>query len=690
MIISYNWLKNLVDTKLSPQELKERLTNVGLAVEGVHEAGDDFVFDIDLTSNRPDCLSHLGVAREISVIENSKLKIQNSKLETAAGKAEDVTGVEILDADLCWRYTARVVKGVKIGASPEWLVKRLEAVGERSINNVADITNYVMHEFGQPLHAFDLAKLKESRIVVRRARAGEKLVTLDGVERKFDEEMLLICDAEKPVAIGGVMGGEESGISDETTDVLIESAYFLPSSVRRTSRELGLSTEASYRFERGADVEGALKASARCVELICEIAGGVATEDAVDVYPTKGEEKVIGLRPERVKSLTGLDVETEEVKRILDALGFELKSENGSLSFVAPSWRHDMEREEDLVEEVARHFGYEKIEYHLPPAESAGEYQPGERKMRDMRRALAELGYDEAISYSFIDAAHDGKVELIPDFALDISEPFVTLQDSIIEGATRMRATLLPGLLDAVRHNFNYGTRDVRLFETGKLFASVGDNELPEEREAFAIVITGGATEENKAGAPRELDFYDLKGSFEAAVAAMHKAPLRFEAASAKHLREGQAAKVLTDEGKEIGALGRLSERVADEYKFRQAVYVCEVDLDALMAAKEEPSVYTPLARYPSSVRDASLLINRRVMFAELLQTAKEENIENLRKTMLVDVYEGKGIPEEKRSVTLRFEYRSDERTLKDEEVDAMHAQVINALNQKYGAEQRV
>jgi phenylalanyl-tRNA synthetase beta chain len=512
--------------------------------------------------------------------------------------------------------------------------------------------------------------------------------------------MLLICDAEKPVAIAGIMGGEESGINDETTDVLIESAYFLLSSVRRTSRALGLSTEASYRFERGTDIEGVIRAQSRCVELICEIAGGVATEDAVDVYPTKRTETIISLRPERVTALTGLNVETDKVIEILLALGFSIKTEKGifnsasddlievyaptiffglkpneSLSFIAPSWRHDMEREEDLVEEVARHYGYDKIEYHLPPSESAGEYQPTETKEKALRVALSHLGFDEAINYSFIDTSHDESFEFIPDFVLDIDEKFVTLQDSIIEGATRMRASLLSGLLDAVRHNFNHGTRDVRLFEVGKVFAAVGDGELPNEREAFALVITGGATEENKSSIVRELDFYDLKGAFELAVAAMHKAQLSFEATSAKHLREGQAASIITEDGKRIGTLGRLNDEISSEYKFRQPVYVCEVDLSALLEAKEEPAIYTPLARYPSSVRDASLLVDRRVTFAELMQTVKEQNVENCRKTTLVDVYEGKGIPEDKRSITLRFEYRSDERTLKDEDVDAMHSQ---------------
>ncbi len=687
MEISYNWLKDLVDTKLSTQELKDKLTSVGLAVEGVHQKGDDFVFDIDMTSNRGDCLSHIGVAREIAAMEKSKVQSPKSKVVNTDGKATDFTSISIEDPDLCWRYTGCVVRGVKVGPSPEWLVKRLEAVGERSINNIADITNYVMHETGQPLHAFDLAKLKENRIIVRRARAGETLVTLDGVERKFDEEMLLICDAEKPLAIGGVMGGFESGISDETQDVLIESAFFERSSVRRTSRALGLNTEASYRFERGTDIGGVLHAQSRCVELICELAGGTIIEDAVDIYPTKRESVEICVRPERIKVITGLDVSSEEISRILQSLGFE---EKGQGRFIAPSWRHDIEREEDLIEEVARHYGYDKIPYKLPPSGSAGEYQPIENKRKALQQSLSLSGFDEAISYSFIDAAHDDKFESIPNFVHELDERFVTLQDSIIEGATRMRASLLSGLISAVRHNMNHGVRDVRLFEVGKIFsASVDENSLPNERESFALVITGGAVQENNAAQARELDFYDLKGAFETAVLAMHKAPLRYESTSAKHLREGQTAAVFTDKGKRIGTMGRLSDEISSSYKFRQPVYVCEVDLNALFDAKEEPAVYAPLSRYPSVTRDASLLVSRRVTFADLLETVEGQKVEGCRKTSLVDVYEGKGIDDDKRSVTLRFEYRSDERTLIDEEVDAMHSLIISALNQKFGAEQR-
>jgi len=423
MLISYNWLEELTGTRLTPLELRERLTMVGLAIDAVDEIHGDSVLDVEVPSNRPDCLSHVGIAREVSVIERSEIsdlrsqisnqknknKSSKSQAPKTEGKASDFTSVEIDDPKLCPRYAARIVRGVKIGPSPDWLARRLTEIGQRPINNVADITNYVLHELGQPLHAFDLSKLAEQRIIVRRAAAGEKLETLDGVERKLDSEMLVIADAAKPVALAGIMGGLDSEISDTTNDVLIESAYFNPDSVRRTARMLGMDTEASRRFERGADCENVLKAQTRCIELICEIAGGVATEDAIDVYPNPLQPLSVAFRPTKVESLTSLRVELPEMKRILTALGF-MESPvqgNGAPSFVVPSWRVDVGLEEDLIEEIARHVGYDKIATEVPPSNIAGEYQPAEMQRRDLRRAFRSLGFDEAINLSFIDAAHD-------------------------------------------------------------------------------------------------------------------------------------------------------------------------------------------------------------------------------------------------------------------------------------------
>jgi phenylalanyl-tRNA synthetase beta chain len=724
MLISYNWLRELTGTVLTPSELRERLTMVGLAIDAVDELEGDSILDVEVPSNRPDCLSHMGVAREVSVIEKSKLQTPKSKVTKTEGRAADHAQVEIHAPDLCPRYAARIIRGVKIAPSPDWLVKRLAEIGQRAINNVADITNYVLHELGQPLHAFDLATLTDHQIVVRRARAGEKLQTLDDVERTLDPDVLVIADATRPVALAGIMGGLASEISQTTTDVLIESAYFNPDSVRGTARKLGMDTEASRRFERGADCANVLQAQTRCVELICEIAGGVATDDAIDIYPQPLPARSVEFRPARVESLTSLRVEPREMQRILAALGFvetpsgsptvregsqaagastlvgetpsgsptvrEGSQAAGASSFVVPSWRSDVGLEEDLIEEIARHAGFDKIASELPPSNMAGEYQPVEMKRRDLRRALRSLGFDEAINFSFIDNAHDEQFALLPGLTT-VSEPdaerLVTLQNPILDEATRMRPTLLPGLLQAVRHNLNYGTRDISLFELGRVFATFKQGELPVEREALALVATGGALTEGRVQAERELDFFQLKGALEAAVDAMGLGPLTFSSAAIAHLRPGQSAAIFLDDETPLGSLGRLSESLAQPYKFRQPVYLAEIDLSSLLESRGRPLQYAPLPRYPAVVRDVTLLVGRDVTFAELKQAIAAARIADYAGVVLVGVYEGSNIPEAKRSVTFRVEYRAPERTLRDEEVEERQRKLIDLLLRKFAAE---
>ncbi len=698
MLISYNWLRELTDTKLTPEELRERLTMVGLAIDAVGESNGDYVLDVEVPSNRPDCLSHVGIGREVAVIESGAVQLPQGKTAATQGLAEEFTAVEILDPSLCPRYTARLIRGVKIAPSPDWLVKRLEEIGQRPINNVADITNYVLHELGQPLHAFDFAKLKEQRIVVRRARSGEKLKTLDGVERTLTNEMLVIADAAEAVALAGIMGGEDSEISNATVDVLIESACFDPDSVRRTARALGMDTEASRRFERGADCANVLVAQTRCVDLICEIAGGVATENAIDAYPSPITAARIPFRPARVKALTSVDVAEPEMTRILLALGFVEGGtvQAGRKSFIAPTWRIDATREEDLVEEIVRHAGYDKIGSELPPSSMAGEYQPAELKRRAMRRAFATSGFDEAINFSFIEAESAAAFELIPAFSNDTllntlwrsNEPFVSLRNPIIEGSDRMRPTLLTGLLESVRHNLNHGNRDVRLFETGRVFANSAAGELPQECEALGLVITGGATEEGRAGASREIDFLDLKGALETAIDAMKVLPLKFSEASAKHLRPGQSAQLTLGNGEAIGSIGRLAESVAAAYKFRQPVFVAELDLTRLISSAERDVQYRPLPRYPLVSRDVTLLLDRQVTLDEIVGVIEKLALAEYRGAKFVGTYEGPNIPEGKRSISLRVEYRADDRTLRDEEVEASQRALVAALVQELQAEQ--
>ncbi len=690
MYISYNWLSELTGTILTPAELRESLTMVGLAVDAVEDKGSDQIIDVEVPSNRPDCLSHIGIAREVAVIESGEVIYPPATPLALGGRAEEFTSVEILAADLCSRYAARIIRGVKIGPSPDWLASRLEAIGQRPINNVADITNLVLHEIGQPLHAFDLARLSEQKIIVRRAASGELLKTLDGVERKLDTNMLVIADAKRPVALAGVMGGEDSEISSQTTDVLIESAYFNSDSVRQTARALGMDTEASRRFERGADFGGVIRAQERCVELICAIAGGVATENAIDVVTERRPERRIPFHVERVETLTSLTIAEPEMRRILDGLGFKIEADEaapaGSLTYVVPSWRIDVDGEEDLVEEIARHSGYDRIGADLPPARAAGEYQPRELKRRALRRSFVASGYAEAINFSFIDIVTDDQIEPLPNLIGGANaERFVTLRNPIVENAVRMRPSLIPGLLNSLRNNLNHGEKSVSLFEIGRVFASIEPGELPVEREALAFISSGGVMEAGRAQPAREVDYYDTRGALEAAVAAIKCAPLQFQPQVAQHLREGQSA-AIEFKGEVIGSLGRLSEPLSSSYKFRQPVYVGELDLTSLLAAPEEVVLYRPLARFPAVSRDVTFLVNRDVSFAAMIQAVRADAVEQCRAVQLVGVYEGVNVPEDKRSITLRFEYRSDEGTLRDDEVEETHRSIVDSLVRTFDA----
>ncbi|HMT09912.1 MAG TPA: phenylalanine--tRNA ligase subunit beta, partial [Pyrinomonadaceae bacterium] len=525
MNISYNWLKDLIDLDLSPDETAKALTRVGLAVEGVHPQGDDFVLDIDLTSNRPDCLSHRGVARELGVSLDRELKLAPVETELPMPAVLAGETVQILDPDLCHRFTARIIRGVKIGPSQQWLV------GERSINNVADITNYVMHELGQPMHAFDHDKLAEKRIVVRRAKDGEKITSLDEAEHELNSSMVVVCDAERPQGIGGIIGGWDSRITDDTTNVLLEVAYFDRSSVRQTGRKLGITTEAGYRFERGADVDNIKRASDRATQLICELAGGEKGE-FIDIYPKHVEKPTVHSADisAATKRLTGLDVKADECDRILHRLGIEKVSDR---EYSSPTWRHDIAIEEDLVEEVARHFGFENIATELPPAFGAGEYLRDEERMRRVRQTLAGLGFSEAMSYSFIDETNDGKFALAAQASGETS--FVSLKHAVIEGSTRMRPTIIPGLLDALRLNMNFQRRNLKLYEIGKAFIGFGDGQLPSEPRLFTFALTGSERHSSIASDQRGLDFYDAKAVVEALAEELAIPIPEFRSSIAKH-----------------------------------------------------------------------------------------------------------------------------------------------------------
>jgi len=423
------------------------------------------------------------------------------------------------------------------------------------------------------------------------------------------------------------------------------------------------------------------------VALICEIAGGAATEDALDIYPSRKNEKVVSLRPDRVEAITNLKVSSGEMVRILKSLGFDLSDDaSAKLTFTVPSWRHDVAIEEDLIEEVARHTGFDRIGTELPPSSLSGEYYSTERRKRALRRSLSALGFDEAINLSFIELTN--AFELIPEFGGLSEDNLVTLTNPIVEEASRMRQTLLPGLLNSIRHNINHGIRDVSLFELGRLFAVNEPGQLPREREALALAATGGMVKADRVQSKRELDFFDLKGALEAGVASMNLPPLDFAAAEAAHLQPGQAAGISLN-GVPVGSIGRLAEIIAGQYKLRQPIFIAEVDLTALLEVEERPVLYSPLPRFPSILRDVSLLLDRKITVAELLRAVNDRKVEHFVNAGFVGTYEGEGISEGKRSVTLRFEYRAEDRTLRDEEADELHWPLVKALQEKFSAEVR-
>lgn len=681
MKISYNWLGELVTLTLKPKELAERLTMAGLAVEGIEPIRDDHILDFDLTSNRPDALCHLGIAREAALVCGTSLTPRAMKLNESSESAESAAAVEILDSDLCPRYAARIVRSVKVGPSPKWLAERLESIGQRPVNNIADITNYVMFEMNQPTHAFDLNLLHGKRIVVRRPRPGEQITTLDGSTRELTSEMLVIADSDRPVAIAGVMGGADTEINDQTKDVLIESAYFNPASIRHTARALGMDTEASYRFARGADPNAQVKAADRVAELIAEIAGCQVLSGVIDAHPVLVTRNRVTLRELRIERLTGLKVTIQQAAEILRKLEFDVElTEAGKLSATAPSFRIDISREEDLVEEVARHVGYDHVDVTIPEWGGAGSYLTGDKQRRNVRRALIALGFDEAYSFSFVSGERD-------QLFRQGKRPPATLSNPIDVNQSEMRSSIVTGLLDAVQNNFNQGTRDVKLFEIGRIFEPSESDERPVEREVLGLVMTGSVLPDDWRGS-KQVELYDLKGAVEVAMSTLNISGFTIKRASVEYLHPGQSG-VLNKDGDEIARFGRLHPRVASFYKFRQPVFIGELEFGRLLQLPPDRVRYSALARFPAASRDVSALVPDDVMWGDIEAAVRDLGIPEIVSVRVFDTYKGKEMPEGFRSLAFRVTYRGKGRTLTDDELTGMHERVRMLLENRFGAQLR-
>jgi phenylalanyl-tRNA synthetase beta chain len=650
----------------------------------------DTVFEVDLTPNRADCLSVVGVAREVAALTGAALRLPQPNLSEAGEPVAGQTSVTIEAPELCRRYAARIVRGVRIGPSPRWLQQRLQALGVRALNNVVDVTNYVLMELGHPLHAFDLQRLGDQRIVVRRAAAGERFTTLDGQERVLDADTLMICDGHGPVAVAGIMGGLNSEVEDTTRDVLLESAYFDPANIRRSSKALGLSTEASYRFERGTDIEGLIRALDRAAGLIAELAGGTVAEGIWDAYPAPVPRRRVDCRPARVSAVLGVELSRDAIVGHLISLGLALVAETGSeLTFEVPSHRVDLEREIDLIEEVARLHGYDEIPVTLPKVEMRAGERPASRITADHARdALVAAGMAEAVSLSFIDPAEDERLGLGEGDALRRK---VTIRNPLNSETSVLRSTLLPGLLRAAGLNARRQTGAVRLFEVGRTFHPVAGQDLPREVQRVGAVLSGERYPLGWLADTQGVDFFDAKGIVEGFLATLGVDGVAWEAATDRPwLHPGRGARVVLD-GAELGWCGQLHPDRVEAYQVPEQTLVFELDLDRLQRAGHRTGAFPGLDRYPAVARDLAVVLDRSVPVQQVMDAVSDHAGSEplLRSATLFDAYEGERLAADKVSLAVRIVYRSEDRTLTEEEVQEAEAGLLAHLEQHLGARLR-
>ncbi len=645
---------------------------------------DDVVFELEITPNRPDCLSLIGVAREIRAETGNLLKLPTVNLKESGINVRDLTSVTIDAPDLCPRYAARVIQGIKVTESPAWLRQQLESVGIGAINNIVDVTNFVLMEYGQPLHAFDYHKLTENRIVVRRAMDGEQITTLDEVERELTPDMLVIADAEKPVALAGIMGGYDSEITETTCDVLLESAYFNPSSIRATAKALGISTEASYRFERGADPGAVLAALDRAAQLIAELAGGTVCEDIVDVYPGQQPLTEIQLRPDRVNFVLGTTLEAAEMAQILNRLGFDVDATGEVYQVAVPTFRSDVTREIDLIEEIARVYGYDNIPTTLPKGDiSVPTPNPKTEVRRRIKHFLLAAGMMEAVNYSFCDPNCFDKIRLNAD---DPLRNTLQLRNPLSPEMSVLRTTLTPGLLENAQHNRNHQIDTIALFEIGNVFVHDGKEKEPER---VTGVLAGQIGEGVYSDPYRHPDFFDIKGLVEGMLEVCGVADWTLQKTDAPTFHPGRNAEVLLGD-RRIGVFGEVHPEVLENYDLPYKAYLFEFDLEGLTDAATFAKRFEPISIYPKVARDLAIVVDKEIlsdMPTELIYTTGGDSVDSVR---LFDVYEGEQVPEGKKSLAYTITYHSATETLTDKAVNALHDEVVKRLNWELGAELRM
>ncbi len=663
MIVSWNWLAQYVRLDMPAHALTDRLMLAGLNHESTAEVGGDLAIDLEVTSNRPDCLGHLGVAREVAVLFGKALRIPDARPATTGAAVDTLAAVRVEAPDLCPRFTARVVTGVKVGESPWWLRKRLETLGVRPVSNVVDVTNYVLFECGQPLHAYDLDRLEGPEIVVRRARAGESLTAINGKVYELVPERLVIADARRPVGLAGVMGGLDTEIGPTSAAVLIEAAQFDPMSVRRTARALNLHSAASYRFERPLDPEATDWASRRCAELILDVAGGTLHPGVIDVGRPATIRPPVTLRLEQIGRILGIHVDRERIIAILQALGLE---PIGNLTFRPPSWRSDLEREIDLIEEVARIHGYEHIPENRPVPLARSARGPRERVEDAIRQALTGLGFDEALTHSLVAESWINPLQPTP------AAPPIRVEHSTRKLETSLRQSLSPSLLAARAHNEAHGAPDADLFEIAQVYLPRPDRPLPDEPPRLALV----------AG----LDYPGMKGIVEALLGRLHtRGVLEARPSSQALFAPGRQAELAVG-GRHLGYLGEVDRAKLDTLGVRGSCAAVELDFAALLESADLVPKYRPLPLVPAVARDLSLVVTADLPWAELAAAAKAAGGPTLEALQFLDSFQGGNVPEGFQSLHFGLRFRHNERTLTGDEVEHAVAAVVEACRARFGA----
>jgi phenylalanyl-tRNA synthetase beta chain len=684
MRASLDWLKDLIDIDIPAHEAAHVLTMAGLEVEGLEEvegdvvmevgaAGKDYVFEVNVTPNRPDCLSLLGIARELSALTGKPIRLPEHSTEE--GAPSDFS-VEILDEGLCQRYAGRIIRGVRPAESPEWMKKRLEHCGIRAINNIVDITNYVLLEFGHPLHAFDLDTLRGNTIKAGKAGKGAGITTIDGVERSLPEDALLIWDTERPVAVAGVMGGADTEVTASTRDVFLESAWFRPESVRRTSKILGLQTESSYRFERGTDIENLDVALDRAVHLILKTAGGKA-ERKMDVYPVKFTPAAIRISSRKVNRVLGTDLATSDITGMLEKLDIRIKDATGD-GFVAlqPSHRPDLQIDIDIIEETARLYGYDRIPTAMPtPEMSAATVSPRHDLLQAVKETLRKEGFHDAVNYSFM---NDSYLELLNLPRNDKRRNCVEVRNPLRKEDAHLRTMLLPSLLENYVHNISRGVKDIKLYEAARVFEKTKDT-LPTERLSLGAIFSTSKAPSLYSDSTE--GFYLIKGALESVLDALRISACSFMPGSEPYLHPGKSVDISIGKEK-IGCLGVVSPEVIErlEVKSTQEVLIFEIDLEKLMPHVPRKISYKPVPRFPAVERDIAIVLDDNIKAADVIRLIEDFSAEVTEEVTVFDSYRGKNIPEGKKSLAFNIRYRLPKRTLTDEEVDGIHKGIVERL----------